>query len=285
MPVDFEGKPVTSSTYTGDWKFDKKQGAWITTRQAKQAHRTELRKRQARRATLAANAAPVSTAPTTTTVPLPGVNKPPATSPEVPDVLWETSGMRKPIPQTPQVPQLPGGVTPPAWWINTAYTNPTQQQAFANAANAILPTLSPEDQRNMASYLATNFKDTFGAYANASFAPIPTQLDRERFEYINPQRGRAALDMLNRVQQAAGGSPGKGYDYLRSALKLIGQYSTPGTPMTREQYQQFANAVKDLTSQAGGDLSAYSNLAQLFNLPGFTAGDLVSNAPTARLNV
>lgn len=261
MPKDFAGKEKTADTYDKDWVFSKQQGAWITKKQAKKLHREQLAKKAQRNNNAAASTSDPSAAPPTATIPIPTTS----------DV-------------TPQQ-EVASGNTPPAWWINTAYTNPTAEQQFANAANAVLPSLSPEDQRNLGNYLATNFKDVYGGYANAQFAPIPTQLTNERQTYFDPSRAQATLNLLDRVQQVAGGEPGKGYDFLKQALNAINQYATPGQPMTREQYGIFSNAIKDMTSQAGGDISAYSNLAQLFNLPGFTAGQLFSNAPIPRLNV
>ncbi len=75
---------------------------------------------------------------------------------------------------------------------------------------------------------------------------------------------------------------GTGYDFLRNAVNLINQYAQGGA-LTREKYNQFSNAVGSLVQGAGKDLSQYANLAQLFNLPTFSAGSLVNNAPNARL--
>lgn len=184
----------------------------------------------------------------------------------------------------------PGQYTPstipttPGWYIPKAYTNPTAEQAFANAANALLPSLSPEDQRTMANYLATNFKDVFGSYANAQFAPIPTKLTTERQNYLNPQRAQWALDRLNKFATASGSNDlGAGYDFLRNAVGLLTQYNSG--PMTREQYDQFQNEIKNMSASVGNNVKAYSNLAQMFNLPSFSAGPLVSNSQNAILNV
>lgn len=172
----------------------------------------------------------------------------------------------------------------PSWWIPQAYQNPNADQSFANAANAILPTLSPEDRRTMANYLATNFKDVFGGYATADMGMIPTKLGTERNEYLNPARAQTALNLLERVKTASGGAGGPGYDFLKQAVNLMNQFSNQGSPMTREQYQLFQTAFKNLSQQQGKDLSAYTSLAQMFGLPSFTAGPLVSNAPSSRLN-
>jgi hypothetical protein len=74
---------------------------------------------------------------------------------------------------------------------------------------------------------------------------------------------------------------GAGYDYLRNAVSLMNQFSTGGV-MTREKFQQFQNAVAALGKNAGNN-AAVANLAQMFNLPSFSAGPLVSNAPNTKL--
>jgi hypothetical protein len=271
---DFAGENKTSKTYDKDWVFVKNKGPqpggnWMTRRQARRQHEDQ---RQAQ-----AGQTPVAPVPGGRSAPTPITGTPAPVPAPIAPILSDT---------TTQIEQMPN-TNVPAWWINQAYANPqSEDQKFANAANAILPTLSPEDARNLGSYLATNFKDVFGGYANADFAPIPTQLTRERGDYLNPQRAQAALGLLDRMRQASGvpeAGMGKGYDFLKNALTLMNKYSSGG-PMTREQYDQFTSGVSALTSQAGKDISAYSNLAQLFNLPNFTAGPIVSNASNKLLN-
>jgi hypothetical protein len=181
--------------------------------------------------------------------------------------------------------EITGTGNTPAWWMGQAIANPDENQAFANAANAIMPLLSPEDAMNMGGYLATNYKDQFGQYANLKL-PIPTELTNERNQYLSSQRAQQAVSLLNRMQTAAGGDQsrfGKGYDFLRNAINLLNKFQTNGSPMTREQYAQFQNAFQGLQSGAGKDIQAYANLAQMFSLPSFTAGPLVSNNPNAKL--
>lgn len=274
---DFAGKNKKKDTYDKDWQFVKlrakgpndSHGAWVTNRQARELHEEQLAAKRAREAAAGGQSSGVAPIPTSSTAAI------------------DTSGLGTAVPVPTPTTTPTGTSTVPAWWINQAYTNPNEQQSFANAANAILPTLSPEDQRNLGTYLATNFKDVFGGYSNAAFAPIPTQLTTERNDYLNPQRASTALTLLDRMRQASGAnesSMGKGYEFLKNALNLMNKYSTGG-PMTREQYDQFTSAVSALTSQAGKDISAYGNLAQLFNLPSFTAGPIVSNTPNRLLNV
>src|SRR5688572_10924529 len=192
-------KKISLKVYYGEYTDDvvfKKGVGYMTQKQEKEQREAEKARRMENRANLAAQSAasamPQGT-PQSSAVPVGGI-------PTVP------------LPTTTHTPG-DGSVTPPSWWIGQAYSNPNEQQAFANAANAILPTLSPEDQRTMASYLATNFKDVFGNYANAAFTPIPMKLSNERNEYLNPQRAQAAMSILERVKTAAGGgSTGPGYD-------------------------------------------------------------------------
>ena len=151
-------------------------------------------------------------------------------------------------------------------------------------ANAMLPTLAPEDQRTLATYLAQNHRDVYGGYANTQFSSAPTELNAEwRKAFLNPQRAQLAVSLLDRMKTAAGGGDlGAGYDYLKNAVNLMNQFTSGGV-MTREKYQQFQSAVANLGKNASGELSAYGNLAQLFNMPSFSAGPLVSNEGNKKL--
>jgi hypothetical protein len=263
-PKDFSGQNKKSDTYDKDWVFH--NGAWQTKRQRK----SDIAGQKQQKAYLAginnpATPAAASTTGTGAMVPIPGT----ATN-----ASWT-----KPISVTNSAANTP------SWWMGQAIANPDENQAFANAANAIMPLLSPEDAMNMGGYLATNYKDQFGQYANLKL-PIPTELTNERNEYLSSQRAQQAIGLLDRMQAAAGGDQsrfGKGYDFLRNAINLLNKFQTNGSPMTREQYAQFQNAFQGLQSGAGKDIQAYANLAQMFSLPSFTAGPLVSNNPNAKL--
>lgn len=275
---DFAGENKNKDTYDKDWVFH--NGAWVTKKQRKSA----IAGHKQQKAYLASiqnpsAAAPVgSKPPTMTTAPIIPMPTVPGFAPgEKPAMVGA-----KDAPPPGQAGQVP------TWWINQAIQNPTDpNQQFANVANALLPTLAPEDQRTLATYLATNFKDVYGGYANANFGTAPTQMtDDIRRQYLSPQRAQQALGLLDRMKAASGSqNMGAGYDFLRNAVGLINQFVNPQGVMGRENYNQFTNAVSSLIGQAGSnkDLAAYSNLAQLFNLPKFTAGPLVSNAPNTKL--
>lgn len=227
--------------------------------------------------------------------PIGNIPVPVATNPRSPIGSVSTPRPDHPLGVEPQysgapVPRPGGsrdGLNPPSWWINQAIKNPTDpNQQFANVANALLPTLAPEDQRTLATYLATNFKDVYGGYANVNFGRAPTEITPEmRQQYLSPQRAQLALTLLNKMQKASGAkNMGAGYNFLKNAVGLINQFATQGA-MRRENYSQFTNAVSSLVGQASNDksLAAYANLAQLFNLPKFSAGPLVSNTPNSKL--
>lgn len=262
---DFAGKNKNKDTYDADWVFH--GGAWVTKKQRKSdiaGHK------QAKRYLAGINGtAPVPTATTPGQTPATGSGM----------VNWY------PAPVTVNPADKPASLnTPPAWWMGTAIANPDASSAFANAANAIMPLLSPEDAMNMGTYLATNYKDQFGSYANLNL-PIPTELTNERNQYLSPERAQQAVGMLDRMQQAAGGDQaqfGKGYDFLRNAINLMTKFQSNGSPMTRERFAQFQNALQAIQTGAGKDISAYANLAQMFAMPSFTAGPLVSNAANTR---
>ncbi len=293
---DFSGKNKNSKTYDKDWVFVKNKhtkgpndsaGAWMTQKQARQAHE-QKRQDNAYQASLDASYVAAKQPP------VPGVpGTPPATAPILSSQI--DGGLPTP-PQTgdpkngiPPIPQEPAPDTQiPNWWINQAVVNPTDPNAqFANVANALLPTLAPEDQRTLASYLATNFKDVYGGYANTNFGVAPTQItDAVRKQYLSPQRSQLALTLLDKMKTASGSQDmGAGYGFLQNAVKLINQFMNPNGVMGRENYNQFTNAVSSLVGQGNSnkDLAAYANLAQLFNLPKFSAGPIISNTPNNKL--
>jgi hypothetical protein len=271
---DFAGKTKTSSTYDKDWVF--RNGAWVTKRQARSLHADQLANKAARDA---------RNAPAAPGVPSTSVNRTPATTaPIIAGQLGQLGTTQMPPMPTPATPD-PGQPNVPSWWINSAIKNPaTEDQKFANTANALLPTLAPEDQRTLATYLAQNYKDVYGGYANTQFSEAPTELNAEwRKAFLNPQRAQLAVSLMDRMRTASGGGEmGAGYDFLKNAVNLMNQFTTGGV-MTREKYQQFQDAVANLGKNAGGDLSAYGNLAQLFNMPSFSAGPLVSNEANRKL--
>lgn len=287
---DFTGKNKTSKTYDADWVF--RNGAWVTKRQARAAHEGERQNKEYLAGIHGTNV-PVPTAPGTGEPP--AATPPTLTAPILGGILNDPNHIKTyPPTQGGLGPKGPGwtpqpkpgvGPNPPTWWINQAIQNPTtEDQKFANMANALLPTLAPEDQRTLATYLAQNYKDVYGGYANTQFSPAPTELNAEwRKAFLSPERAQLAVSLLDKMKTASGGADlGAGYDFLKNAVNLMNQFASGGV-MTREQYQQFTNAVSNLGKNATGDLAPYGNLAQLFNLPSFSAGPLVSNTPNKKL--
>ena len=266
---NFEGKNKSSDDYDKDWVFS--NGAWVTKRQRKQDIAGQ-KQAKSYLANIKAQQAGTTTPPAPPTV---------GTAPILTNIVSEPP----PPPTAPTLtPPMTGQPNVPTWWINNAITNPNEDQQFANAANALLPTLSPEDQRTLATYLSQNYKDVYGGYATTQFSEAPTEMNADiRKSYLNPQRAQLAVTLLDRMKNASGvQNTGAGYDFLKNAINLMNQFSSGGV-MTREKYQQFQAAVSALGKNAGGNVGAYSNLAQLFNLPSFTAGPLVSNTPNNKL--
>lgn len=291
-------------------------GAWMTKADAKRQHEEHLAAKMERNANATQRAARVNAGGAT--VPIFGTQAagnrkhrkkraeggagefPTGSGPYLPTESPTGEQTGDAIPTTQSVPPgggIPGSSGPiigpgpvdvssmPSWWINAAIKNPnTQGEQFANMANALLPTLSPEDQRNLATYLATNFKKQFGGYSKVNFGPAPTSITPEmRQQFLSPERAQMALSLLDRMKKASGAkNMGAGFSFLKNAVGLINQFASNGV-MTRENYVGFSNAVADLVKGAGSQLSSVSNLAQLFNLPGFSAGPLVSNEANKNL--
>jgi hypothetical protein len=280
MPKDFEGNNQKSDFYTGDLVLKRVKGpngtssmAWITKSQDRQ-RRSGDKEAKAYIANIKAQEAARLAPP-----------PPPPTAPRLTPILTGTV-TGDPKPPGPIGPPMSTAVpTMPSWWINSAIQNPqTDDQRFANAANALLPTLSPEDQRTLATYLAQNHKEVYGGYANAKFDEAPTEMNAQiRKNFLNSDRANLAVNLLDKMRTASGGGEmGAGYDYLKNAVNLMNQFTTGGA-MTREKFQQFQAAVAALGKNAGPNIGAYANLAQLFNLPSFSAGPLVSNTPNNKL--
>lgn len=178
----------------------------------------------------------------------------------------------------------------PSWWKGFMPSDMSNPQAgYAAMLNALLPSLSTEDQRIVAGNLARMFPDTFGSYSpegNQSFAPA-TQLSTEMIrQFTSKERGQGILDALTKMMQASGKTEkdmGPGYSYLRqiaSAMRDFGGAS--GESQTRMQYMNFLGAMDPLLGESKGqELAAFSPIASMLATPFFSAGQLQPVTKTA----
>lgn len=163
----------------------------------------------------------------------------------------------------------------PNWWEAKASSNPLN--AFANA---LLPFMSPEDMRNVATNLST--LPEYEAYKTATYAPAPTTITAEtRNRYLSAQRATQALQALDNMRQLTGKSEtelGAGYAYLTNVIKTLQRLGGSEGGMSRAQYLEFQKAIGELSAQVQDnyDVQPYASLANYFVSPTFSAGPLIN---------
>jgi len=160
------------------------------------------------------------------------------------------------FPSVPGIPTPPGGGGPsteeinwgegyevpgaPEWWVGLTPDQETEQSSYASMVNAMIPFMSPEDQRTAAASLALMYPDDFGIYnpENIEFGTIPDEVTGEiRNLYLSSNRAERGLDSLSRMYSAISGeayespfsaeSPWTGLTDFN--IPIIGG-STPTTP-------------------------------------------------------
>lgn len=183
--------------------------------------------------------------------------------------------------------------TAPDWWEGiTTRGNATADQKYVMAAVALLPFMSPEDQRSMLSSInqmieagptagvPKNQESPFGDILSIPFEYGSTVTPDMYSYYTSAERANemlAALDTMLQSTRYSEAQMGPGYQFLTEvadALRDFGGQS--GAPMSRQQYQQFVSTIEPLLAQAQGneDLSMYAGLARAIALPFLSAGPL-----------
>lgn len=166
----------------------------------------------------------------------------------------------------------------PTWFIDKKVSNP-----YGSVANAILPYLSPENQRSLGTELGRTNKD-FESYGNAQFSPAPSSIGAQtRRQYLSSDRATQALAAVERMRTLSGKSEkqmGKGYTYLVDVIKTLQRLGgMSGSGMSRANYQELYTAVQNFTENTKLDTASapYAQLANYFVSPTFSAGPLVNN--------
>jgi len=177
----------------------------------------------------------------------------------------------------------------PDWWrglVPSAYDAGSEYIALYNS---MIPTLSPEDQRAVGTYLygaiPEDQRSPFASYNpdTANFAAPPGEMTTALKEkYTSSQRGQSALSALNTLKGVSGveGEMGVGYDFLRSLLGVVQDFGggVPGSNdrQSRQQFTQMQSGLDPLKGQTKtGALGAYSSLASQLSSPFFSAGQTV----------
>lgn len=172
----------------------------------------------------------------------------------------------------------------PEWWKGMTPSEWTPETEFASIVNALIPYLTVEDQRQMASYLARLFPTGFGDYnpEKTSYAPPPppTTETTDHLKYFSAQRAENALSTLDKLKEAVGKKDdelGAGYSYMRQIIKAFKDFGgTPENAQTRRQYISMSAALDPLFAESKGEqLSAYGEIARSFARPFISTRPLI----------
>jgi hypothetical protein len=178
----------------------------------------------------------------------------------------------------------------PSWWKALKPSETNEATEYLAATNMLIPFLSPEDQRQVASNLyqqdPTNFAhlnpETMDKVNDQTipFVPPSALTTGLRQQFTSGERASNALQALSQLAGATGKTDaelGPGYRYLRSILNVGSQFGGTGSNMqTRRQQLNAMGALDPLMSQSQQQsLNAYGPLARMLSQPYFSAGQLV----------
>lgn len=201
----------------------------------------------------------------------------------------------------------------PSWWKGmTPVGGMNSVAGYASIMNALIPYMSPEDQRTYAQNLARLVPEAFGSYGDIEQLnfELPTDVTPEMRQYYTG--ADRAQEIQNTLQRMVNTSPssdtfnvdtlGPGYTYFQNLAQVLedfggtqtpastgtsrdakydrGQWNVPipssNNPQTRQQYTQLQAALDPLLSETNQDsLAAFGPAAQSLAMPFFSAEDLV----------
>jgi len=184
----------------------------------------------------------------------------------------------------------------PDWWRGLVPSAYTPNSEYVALYNAMIPYMSPEDQRVAGKYLysviGSDQVEPWGTYnpemmdgitPPASITPDITE------EFTSSDRVQNALQTLSKLVEVSGRDEkamGAGYGFLRNILSTIGEYAGgsvgSGDRQTRAEYRATQGALDPLLSQAkSGELSPYQAVASQVSSPYFSAGNVVPISKSA----
>jgi hypothetical protein len=180
----------------------------------------------------------------------------------------------------------------PTWWQGLVPSAYNPETSYLALINSMIPTMSNEDQKSTATYLATAFPDAFGVYnpeTNKAYTEAPAAItpDLQHF-FQSEDRANQALGALDKLVSTAttqtGGKTadtekalGAGYKFLRTLVTTLKDYGGKSATeqQTRRQYLNQAGQLDPLLALGkSGDLAPYAPIAQKIAQPYFTAGQL-----------
>jgi len=169
---------------------------------------------------------------------------------------------------------------------------------FYAMLNAMIPFLSPEDQRSIGTALSRynyKYEDKEGTHFSAPFKHLdpnkmnyptpPSELTtQQRTYYTSAERARQAQLNLERMANSMGVKVndrdrklGPGYVYLKQVTKVLQDFGAPGSSgQTRRQQLQLLGQLDTLLKEGqGGALAQYGSIAARMAQPFFSARQLV----------
>ena len=177
----------------------------------------------------------------------------------------------------------------PSWWKGIVPNKFNSTIEYATVYNAMIPYLSPEDQRTAAQHLSTlgiknSGFETYNPEVN-TFEKPPLELTSEMSEkFTSSDRAKNALQTLDKIAEVSKRDKkkfGAGYQFLRQLLTTMkdfgGGTTGSGQRQTRAEFKQMQAALDPLLAQfsSNASLKPYAGLAQQLTSPYFTAGTVV----------
>lgn len=170
----------------------------------------------------------------------------------------------------------------PNWWSGWV-PGEAGQEKFG-LTNALIPVMSPEDQRTNAAWLSQQNPTAFGSYANVAYPPPPSQITPEmREQYTTRDRIRLFSNTLDKYVSASGKQEaelGDSFRFFRQIANVLEAFSGGpvgvGAPQTEAQRSGMQAALSPYASQvqAGGSMEQYANQYRGLTNPFFTAGQI-----------
>jgi len=170
----------------------------------------------------------------------------------------------------------------PAWWKGLTPSSVTPESSYISLMNSLIPFLSEEDQRTVASNVS-RMADAFGGYSPATtrFLPPPSEMTTGlRNQFTSAARATRAIDTMNKMILSSGKEAkdyGPGYKYLQDVAAVLRDFGQIGAAdvQTRRQQLQALSALDPLLSEGEGQqLGAFGSVARMLAQPFFSAGNI-----------
>ena len=171
----------------------------------------------------------------------------------------------------------------PEWWQAMLPDTNNPISNYQTLSNLLIPLLSPEDQRTVATNLYQSDPEQFALYDPTGLgAPsIPGEITGEiRNQFFTGERANKALGAFDQLLSISGKTEedfGPGFSFLKSVADQVGSFklTSGATQLTETQQGQLLAGLDPLLAQTNSDqLRAFGPLARSFANPFFSAGSL-----------